>query len=204
MPENETSSPRFTAESNDSDALDLLAVQKTLQGNPGAFSELVERYTPLLFSLAYRMLGNREEAEDAVQEIFLRTFGSLHRFRLSARFYTWLYSIALNWLRSRLRWMRLRARRELGAEAGGPQTPAESPGVDPADRLAAREAERLLQEAIGALTPRYRAIFVLRHAQGLSIADISALLNLPEGTVKTRLHRARMMLKKRLFPDPEQ
>lgn len=190
------------APSSNPDALDLLAVQRTLRGDRRAFSELVDRYTPLLYSLSYRMLGSREEAEDAVQEIFLRTFRSLDRFRLSARFHTWLYTIALNWLRSRLRRTRLIARRELPEAAAG-EAGGGNPHPQPADLLAAREAERLLQEGINALKPPYRAVFVLRQAQGLSIAEIASLLKLPQGTVKTRLHRARQMLKQQLFPESE-
>jgi RNA polymerase sigma-70 factor (ECF subfamily) len=200
VPENKSSSARKPPVTSDGDARDLLAVQKTLQGHPQAFAELVERYTPLLFSLSYRMLGSREEAEDAVQEIFLRAFGSLHRFRLASRFYTWLYTIALNWLRSRLRRIRTHERRELFPLANCPEVTSGNPQPEPADRLAAREAERLLRIAIGALPPRYRSVFVLRHAQDLSIAEIAAVLKLPEGTVKTRLFRARQRLQAQIFP----
>lgn len=158
-----------------------------LRGEETAFRDLVDRYTPVLFALSARMLGDREEAADAVQEIFLRAYRALPRFRLNARFHTWLYTIALNWLRSRLRSRRSRRAVEarLPPPAGGP---------DPADVALDREAERLAAAALDGLPPRYREPFVLRHSQELSIREIGDVLGLPEGTVKVRLHRARLML----------
>ena len=169
------------------DSADLLAVQRALRGDEAGFRELVDRYTGLLFALSWRLLGDREEAADAVQEIFLRAYKALPRFRLGARFHTWLYTIALNWLRSRLRSRRSRSAVEarLLPPSGGP---------DPADVALDREAERLAAEALGRLHPRYREPFVLRHSQELSIREISEVLGLPEGTVKVRLHRARHLL----------
>ena len=113
---------------------------------------------------------------------------------------TWLYTIALNWLRSRLRRIRTRERRESLPLANCLEVASGNPQPEPADLLAAREAERLLRDAIGALPTRYRSVFVLRHTQGLCIAEIAALLKLPEGTVKTRLFRARQKLQAQLFP----
>ncbi len=133
------------------------------------------------------MLGNREEACDAVQEIFLRAYRALPKFRLGARFHTWLYTIALNWLRSRLRSRRSRS----AAEARLLPAPC---GPDPADVALDREAERLAAAALSRLSTRYREPFVLRHSQELSIREIGQVLGLPEGTVKVRLHRARHML----------
>jgi len=80
---------------------DLIAIKETLGGNKETFSSIVKRYSPLLYSLSYRMLGNKEEAEEAVQKIFLRVYRSLYKFRLSDRFYPWLYTTAINWLRSK-------------------------------------------------------------------------------------------------------
>jgi RNA polymerase sigma-70 factor (ECF subfamily) len=162
-------------------------VQRALLGEESGFRELVERYTGLLFSLSLRMLADREEAADAVQEIFLRAYSALPRFRLGARFHTWLYTIALNWLRSRLRSRRSRRRLEARLQ---PQAPA----ADPADAAADQDAERLAAEALAALAPRYREPFVLRHDQQMSIREIGEVLGLPEGTVKVRLHRARSLL----------
>jgi RNA polymerase sigma-70 factor (ECF subfamily) len=169
------------------DSADLLAVQRALRGDDTGFRELVERYTGLLFALSWRMLGDREDAADAVQEIFLRVYRALPRFRLGARFHTWLYTIALNWLRSRLR--SRRSRRAAEARLRPPES-----GPDPADVALDREAERLAASALARLPARYREPFVLRHSQELSIREIAEVLGLPEGTVKVRLHRARRLL----------
>jgi RNA polymerase sigma-70 factor, ECF subfamily len=141
----------------------------------------------MIFGLARRMLGDREEAADAVQEIFLRAWRALPRFRLGARFGTWLYTIALNWLRSRLR--SRRTRRAIDARI----LPAEG-APDPAAVALAAEAERLAAAALQRLPPRYREPFVLRHTQELPLREIGEILGLPEGTVKVRLYRARLML----------
>jgi RNA polymerase sigma-70 factor (ECF subfamily) len=171
------------------DAEDLEAVQETLLGNPDAFGLIVERYTPVVFSLAYRFLGSVEEAEDAVQEIFLRAYRSLARFKLSSRFFTWLYTIALNWLRSRAR--RLGRRRRTTSELPDPHLMVASAGADPVAIALAGETDRLIQDAIERLRPTYREVFVLHHVQELQVREIAEILRVPEGTVKTRLFRAR-------------
>ena len=183
------------------DSSDLVAVQATLLGDTNAFAAVVDRYAPVLFTLALRMLGDPEEAEDAVQEIFLRAFRSLGRFRLDARFYTWLYTIAMNWLRSRLR----RRRRGISAHAAvRSDLAARGHGVpDPADLAVAADGERLAQAAIDRLRPRRREVFVLRQVQGQSVAETATILGIPEGTVKTRLHRARKALAEALIRDAE-
>ena len=105
------------------DAADLLAVQKTLQGSSGAFTEIVERYTPIFYSLACRVLGDLDEAEDAVQDIFFQAFRSLRSFKIHNRFYTWIYTVGLNLLRSRLHWLDWRLYRSLTQRILRPQIP---------------------------------------------------------------------------------
>ncbi|MFW6139316.1 MAG: RNA polymerase sigma factor [Spirochaetota bacterium] len=172
---------------------DLLAVQETLQGNKQAFTAIVERYTPLIYSLSYRMLGNSEEAEDAVQEIFLRVYRSLSKFRLSKRFYPWMYTIALNWLRSCLK---KRKKKKESPDLNDPKAVEyiQQKDIGPQEKLEQQEGERLAQEAISMLRPEYRGVFILRHIHGFSTADVAEILHLPEGTVKTYLHRSRKAL----------
>jgi RNA polymerase sigma-70 factor (ECF subfamily) len=177
------------------DARDLLAIQETLRGNRRAFDEVVLRYTPLLYSLAYRLLGAREEAEEAVQEIFLRVYRNLSRFRLGRRFHPWLYTIALNYLRTQRR--RTLRRQSLGTrplEEALDVPAAVQPDSDPAAAAERAEAERLAQAALERLPPRYREVFVLRQIEGLAVRDVAEILDLPEGTVKTFLHRGRELL----------
>ena len=129
------------------DSRDLLSVQKTLQGDTQAFADIVSRYSHILYSLSFRFLGDEQEAEDAVQEIFVRAFQSLPRFKLQARFYTWIYTIGLNWLRSRLRVKRT-ARKYLGPSLGDDE-PVDVHNADPSEALIRKEEERLVHKALG-------------------------------------------------------
>ncbi len=186
-----------TGERRFEEAGDLLAIQETLQGDRNAFAGIVERYTPLLYSLAFRTLGRGEEAQEAVQEIFLRAFHALPRFRLDRRFHPWLYTIALNYLRSVAR--RQRRRRGLRLVRLGEELEAVAdPGQHPGLALEREAGERLAQEALAGLPPLYREVFLLREVEGLSVHDTADTLGIPEGTVKIRLHRARRELAKRL------
>lgn len=184
-----------TRERRFEEASDLLAIQETLRGNRNAFARIVERYTPLLYSLAFRMLGRGEEAQEAVQEIFLRAYRALPRFRLERRFHPWLYTIALNYLRTVAR--RQRRRRGLRLVREELDTVADR-GELPAAAVEREDGERLAQEAVAGLPPLYREVFLLREVEGLSVRDTAEALGVPEGTVKVRLHRARQELVRRL------
>jgi RNA polymerase sigma-70 factor (ECF subfamily) len=186
-----------TRERRFEEASDLLAIQETLRGNRNAFAQIVERYTPLLYSLAFRMLGRGEEAQEAVQEIFLRAYRALPRFRMERRFHPWLYTIALNYLRTVAR--RQRRRRGLRLVRLGEEldTVADR-GELPAAAAEREDGERLAQEALAGLSPLYREVFLLREVEGLSVRDTAEALGVPEGTVKVRLHRARQELVRRL------
>ncbi len=183
---------------------DLDAVRETLNGNTEAFSLLVKRYTPVLFRLASRMSDSSDpglraaEAEEAVQEIFLRAFSNLHRFNIRFRFYTWLYSIALNYLRS------VRRKKQLSGLFGhlsyndDIRVPEGLPGgrgyPSPEKSAMDTEGERLAREALKKLKAREREVFVLRIMEEQSVAETAMMLGIPEGTVKVRLHRARKEL----------
>ena len=174
------------------DSEDLWAVQATLNGHPRAFEAIVERYTPMLYSLAYRLLGPGAEVEDAVQEIFEKAFRNLARFRIKQRFFPWLYTIAMNHLRSLQRRRRRHNRLKMGA--GDPQAILErvaTAAEDPAADSELREGEQLAQQALDSLRTEYREVFVLRQIQGLSVQETAEALKIPQGTVKTYLHRAR-------------
>jgi RNA polymerase sigma-70 factor (ECF subfamily) len=174
------------------EAQDLLAVQATLNGDQAAFEKIVKRYTPLLYSLAFRLLGQGEEAEDAVQEIFEKVFRALPRFRISKRFFPWLYTIGLNHLRTLERRRRRRGRLRVSSEE--PQRMIEilaSDQVNPVKQSELKEGERLAQEALDTLRIEQREVFILRQIQGLSVQEVAEVLQIPQGTVKTHLHRAR-------------
>jgi RNA polymerase sigma-70 factor (ECF subfamily) len=183
----------LTAESQkQKDAEDLWVVQATLKGNPAAFETIVRRYTPVLYSLAYRLLGEGEEAEDAVQEILEKAFRNLPRFRITKRFFPWLYTIGVNHLRSLER--RRRRRSRLKIVSSEPERILESIASgqgNPVEQSELREGERLAQQALETLRVEYREVFILRQIQNLSVQEVSEVLGIPEGTVKTYLHRAR-------------
>jgi RNA polymerase sigma-70 factor (ECF subfamily) len=186
----------LTAERHENtDAQDLWAVQATLNGDQAAFEEIVKRYTPLLYSLAFRLLGQGEEAEDAVQEIFEKTFRALPRFRISKRFFPWLYTIGLNHLRTVER--RRRRRGRLRVSSGEPQRMLEIVASDqgnPVKQSELKEGERLALEALDTLRIEQREVFILRQIQGLSVQEVAEVLQIPQGTVKTHLHRARKLM----------
>jgi len=177
------------------DVQDLLAVHETLRGRKRAFDSIVERYTPALYSLSYRMLGRSEDAEEAVQEIFMKAYRSLPKFRLSRRFYPWIYTIAINHLRSLARKKRAKFRpRILRYDQELLATLPASGNPDPADVVERAEVEKLIADAIQALKPVYKEVFLLRQVEGMPVRDVAEIMDLPEGTVKTYLHRARVQL----------
>ena len=177
------------------DQLDRSAVREVRAGNADAFSSIVSRYTGRVFALAVRAVGNRDDAEEATQEIFLRAFRAIHSYRQNRRFFPWLYTIALNYLRS--------LHRKSGLTGGDSALPLTEdvlpdagggPHTQPERHVIVSEASQFVRDAIDALPRGYRDVFVLRQMRGLSTADVGGLLGLPENTVKTHLRRARARL----------
>lgn len=174
---------------------DVEAVRATLAGDHDAFARIVDRYTPVVYSLALRYLGREQEAEDAVQEVFLRAFDALSRFQLSRRFYSWLYTIAVNHLRNVRNKRRRRGSDDmLPYEDGVAAEEVQRPLADPPSELERSEGEAMVRSALARLQPKYRDVLVLRQFQELSVAEVAEILDLPEGTVKTNLHRAKKAL----------
>jgi len=177
------------------DAEDQEAIRSVLAGDREAFRRLVDRHARSILNLAYRMTGNAADAEDLTQESFLQAYSRLGEFRLGSRFHPWIYTIALNLCRSHLRRKSLVRWLAPARERERPAVEESRDGApDPEQELLGQEAERCLRDAIEALPSKYREVFVLRQAQGLSYEEIAALLELPLGTVETRLFRARRRL----------
>ncbi len=175
--------------SEDSDAL---WVQRTLAGDPQAFGELVRRYERDVFNLAYRMLNERGEAEDAAQEAFMRAYVNLDRYDPERPFKTWLLSITSNHCIDRLRRRRLTW---LSLEEPLPPHPAltsDTPG--PEEALLTSERNLLVQEMLADLSPEYRLAVILRYWYDLSYAEIAEMLGTTESAIKSRLFRARQTL----------
>jgi RNA polymerase sigma-70 factor (ECF subfamily) len=168
-------------------------------GDSSAFEVLVRRHERPVFRLALRMLGNREEAEDVTQEALLSLHRHGHRFRRESRFSTFVYRVAANAALNRRRTLgRSRARERALAErhSGGFELP-QSPR-DPGDAAVGAQVQARVQEALQELPPDLRLAIVLYDIEGLAYGDIARVLEVPEGTVKSRIHRARNALRERL------
>jgi len=177
------------------------------QGQQAAFAELVERYEKKVYNLAYRMLGNGEDARELVQEAFLKGYYALPDFRGDASFSTWLYRIATNLcldvLRRRKNKIAFSLDEPLETEKGTleRQLPAEEEG--PEVIVERRELQIFIQELIGTLPPEQRLVLVMREFQELTYEEIAAALQCSLGTVKSRLSRARRALKEKLLASGE-
>ncbi|HLY25287.1 MAG TPA: sigma-70 family RNA polymerase sigma factor [Aggregatilineales bacterium] len=171
---------------------DRLWVDKALHGDQAAFGELVRAHQNAVYNLAYRMLGERGEAEDAAQETFLRAYAHLDRYDAERPFRTWLLSIASNHCIDRLRkrrltWLSL-------DEPLPPNAALNSHEVEPEDAVILNERGALIQDMLTELPPDYRAAVVLRYWYDLSYLEIAQTLDTTESAVKSRLFRARQAL----------
>lgn len=178
-------------------------VERAKRGDMSAFELLVDRYERRVYNLAYRLMGNHEDASDTAQEAFIRVFQSLPEFRGDASFSTWLTKITTNLCLDELRRRkRQQAQTSLDepyeTEDGevGRQVAAEGDG--PERSLERKELQLVVQQGIQSLSEEYRSVVVLRDMQGLSYVEIADITGLSLGTVKSRLNRARQQLKEKL------
>lgn len=179
-------------------------VREAMSGVPEAFDGLVERYQDRVYGLIHRMVGDREKAMDLTQEVFLKAWRGLPGFGGQSAFYTWLYRIAHNVVVSAARGEASRPRLS-SLDRPRPSEADEGRGLDvedqaprPSDRLLTEECRSLILAAIGDLPTDFREIIVLRDMQDHGYEEIAEFLDIPVGTVRSRLHRARMELKDRL------
>ena len=184
---------------------DAAQVALVLGGDPDAFRVLVDRHSRRLFRLAYRMSGNEHDAEEIVQDAFLRAYRRLDRFESRSNFSTWLYRICANCALDRMRKQRTEdTRREQATETEeGLADPLETaPSTNPApDRLAlSGELSAGVQAAMESLSTTERAAFVMRHVDGFSIEEIAQTLNVSIGATKNTVFRAVQKLRQRLEP----
>lgn len=175
---------------------DAHLIHEALRGDSGAFGQLVQKYQDRLFNTIMHVMGRREEAEDLVQDAFVQAFVKLNTFHGNSAFYTWLYRIAFNLAISQKRRKHVEAsvdhRRE---ETGSEPTDV---GESPDEYLMRRERAKQVRAALAKLTDEYRSIIVLREMEGCCYETISEILDIPVGTVRSRLHRARLELRDHL------
>ncbi|EKN70412.1 RNA polymerase sigma factor SigW [Neobacillus bataviensis LMG 21833] len=176
-------------------------IKQVIKGDQDAYGEIVEIYKNSVYQLCFRMLGNRHEAEDMAQEAFIRAFVNIRTFNQNLKFSTWLFRIATNLCIDRMR--KKKPDYYLDAEVAGTegltmysQIPSKTPL--PESEVESLELHENVQKEILKLPEKYRSPIVLKYIEELSLNEISEILDLPLGTVKTRIHRGREALRKQL------
>ncbi|MFA9556529.1 RNA polymerase sigma factor SigW [Evansella sp. AB-rgal1] len=183
------------------DAVVKKIILEVKKGNQNAFSELVELYKDKVYQVSYRMLGNVHEAQDVSQEAFLRAYINIETYDMNRKFSTWLFRIATNLAIDRIRKKKPDFHLEdqvAGTEDLTYYSQFASDDELPEDQVVQLEMQEWIQHEIMLLPPKYRSAIILKYMQDLSLKEISDILNLPVATVKTRIHRGREALRKRL------
>jgi RNA polymerase sigma-70 factor (ECF subfamily) len=180
---------------------DRRLIAECLNGRTAAFCELAARYQDRLYNTVYRLVDNAQDAEDVVQETFLSAYQSLDSFKGEAQFFTWLYRIAMNTAIS------LKRKKKGTLSMAGVNGEAMVEPLDvsetsrPGHALERREQESRIQKALKQLSPEHRAVLVLKDMEGQKYEAIAEILQVPIGTIRSRLHRARMELRTLLSQD---
>jgi len=184
---------------------DAVFIERFLAGDEGAFNQLVLAYKNRVFNLCCRFLGNQHEAEDVAQEVFVTLYRSLKKFRGESSFSTWVYRITVNHCKNRLKYLSRRQYFQssslegpIETEEGEVYPSIQDDSPNPEESLSRRELDALVQEKINELDSEHRMVILLRDLGGLSYQEIARVLDLKEGTVKSRIHRARLELKDKL------
>jgi RNA polymerase sigma-70 factor, ECF subfamily len=187
-------SPAFSRDLSLVSDRELVAI--AVNGFDGSFEELVRRYQRPISAYVYRMVGNYESALDLTQEIFIKVYNSLNRYRAEFKFSTWIYKIAHN---AAVDHLRRTATREqslvIGPEGDSFDLPLESSRLSPEQESEQKERRGEIEAVVRALPANYRELIILRHSQDLSYEEIVEVTGLPLGTVKNRLFRAREMMR---------
>jgi len=187
------------AELSDEDVMERCAM-----GSEAAFRALVQRYRTRIMNLVCRFINDRDRAEEISQEVFLRVFRNRERYRKSGKFSTWIFTIAVNLTKNEIR-SRVRHRGTFSLDAMEEESSGQGvtfPDAKPLpdEDLNAHEIGQKVAEALRKIPARYREAVVLRDVEGLSYEEVGQILRIPGGTVRSRINRARLMLKERLKP----
>jgi RNA polymerase sigma-70 factor (ECF subfamily) len=182
---------------------DRRLIAECLGGRRDAYGELVSRYQARLYNAALRLVQSPDDAADVVQDAFLNAFLSLHTFKGDAEFFTWLYRITFNTAISLKRKKRPALSLDTHSGEGGIEPDDPSEYVKPGAAIERSEDEKKLGEAIERLSPEHREVLLMKDIDGLKYEEIADLLRVPIGTIRSRLHRARLELRDLLVPPEE-
>ena len=181
---------------------DRRLIAECLAGQREAFGQLVNRYQARLYNAALRLVDNPEDAADVVQDAFLNAFQSLRSFKGDAEFFTWLYRIAFNASISLKRKKKVVIRLDAAGEGGaGVEIEDPSESVRPGIALERREEDSLLHAALTRLSEEHRDVLMMKDIEGMKYEEIAEILGVPIGTIRSRLHRARLELRDLLGSD---
>jgi len=181
---------------------DAKLVSLCKKGNVDAYEVLVKKYQQKMFNIAYRMIGNYQDACDVVQEVFISAYKAIRHFEGKARFSTWLHRIVINLSKNRLNQMKVQDSHEVFSIDDPVHTDNGSLNAEPTsdepsilERLEKRDVQQKVQGCINSLDNEFKEVIILRDIQGFSYDEISDMLKMPEGTVKSRIFRARELLR---------
>ena len=175
---------------------DRRLIRECLQGDASAFGELVRRYQDRLYNTAYRLVGNAEDAQDVVQDAFLHAYQALDGFKGDSQFFTWLYRIAVNTAISLRRKQRVAVSMDAAREGTAALDPVDpSEDARPGHALEQAEQERRVQRALARLSVEHRTVLILKDMEGQRYEAMAEVLQVPVGTIRSRLHRARLELR---------
>jgi RNA polymerase sigma-70 factor (ECF subfamily) len=174
---------------------DKQLIEAALAGNSAAFGDLVRKYQDRLYNTICHLTGSPEDAKDVVQDAFVKAFVKLETFQRASGFYTWLYRIAFNTAMSRQR--RRRPTQSIESRHDCGQEPLD-PGAAPGDRIEREELAEQVRGALETLSEEHRTVLVLRDIDGCDYEAMAEILEIPIGTVRSRLHRARLQLRDQL------
>ncbi len=196
----------MSGSADDSREAEVTFVARLVARDETAFNELMELFERRVFALVFRMLGRRAEAEEITQDVFVQVFKSVHSFRGDAKLSTWIFRVAVNLCKNRLK---RNSRRAAGSHTeldslGDHTSLGAAEGVSagsvarPDELVAGIQLEKVLKIAIGQLEPEFRQLVILRDVEDLSYEEIAAVTGLRRGTVKSRIHRGRAQLRARV------
>ena len=184
---------------------DRRLIADCLQGDSAAFGELVRRYQDRLYNTVLRLVDNAEDAQDVVQDAFLQAYQALGGFKGDSQFFTWLYRIAINTAISLKRKQRVTLRMHGSREEGGAVEPVDpSEFTQPGYALERAEQERKIQQALSRLSAEHRAVLIMKDMEGQKYEVMAEVLEVPIGTIRSRLHRARLELREILKQQDEE